>query len=372
MTGLLMLIFLPLGFLGFRALQHHHRTDLFNRVAFRFQRAMVRPSGLFQEAQLVLSHHSPRPHLGGEAGDWVTARVMMLGTEEKNPRTSLTLTHHCVAPALRLKPQGLLNTVADMLGEKDILIGERYFDTDYRITGQPTACVVRALTKEAQRCVQHLETLALVTLSPTEFHVTVHQLHPTEDDLAAFIQAALECFDALIVGYTQPFRQVAKARGLAFTPTEDPIGFLLTGQVEAVPLVIRFVAKGGTLSIEADWQAARTLGRFHIVHIDHAHTEDRGGPLPLHHPVLDRMLAVRILTGATPEVLRQHLQRPDMAEGLLPVLHGYPGSHLNDQQLRLVTNEVSAEQLERVLDEVVAAVKVISRPVGEFRSQTPG
>jgi hypothetical protein len=342
------------------------RTEMLKRVAEQFEGGEVEPGSLFAFSQLHFQHPNGRGRL----------RFRSSGSKNKTYWTILTLNHEQAAPALRVTSQGFFDEIATSLGGEDILIGQAGFDSLYRIRGGPKEAVQQTLDSNAQRCIRRLSNLREITLNASQFQIEVQNWLKTEDAVIHFINSGLDCYHAMLSGYSSPFQAMAATRGLQLR-TENPIGFNVSGTISGVVIKAQYDADEASIMIRANWKGPQK--RFHIVHKDEASRGQRDDGVDLGNPVLDRMICVTA-QGGDPEATRAFLNQSGVADGVLPVVHGYRGSTITQKQVTLITGSVSAAKMGEAIDHVVAAVTALqvgqetmaSLPKGAHTSEETG
>ena len=273
--------------------------------------------------------------------------------------------HQRSVPKIHLTKQGnLMSEVATALGMQDILIGSTAFDQDFRIRGGPESKVRQVLTKDVQAQVNALGPRFIeVYLSTAEFTVKVRDWFESGDQVSDYIQSCQRLYLTLMDNNISPLSKVAEDRGLELQPIHDPVAHRFSGTLRGVQITAQ-LDSDETLNVRARWQGPARQGQsrlsgLQIIHRDSASHAQKEQGIDLNNPVLDHMVCVLC---DDPRAARDALNQPGLADVVLPVVHGHPGSVIDATHVHLLGTRISGEQVGEAIDLVVAAVSGLSNP----------
>ena len=294
-------------------------------------------------------------------------RYVRLPGASSPERMLLTLSLQRVLPQLGLRPQGVLAELGTAMGGQDIQSGDPDLDRCF-VIASPEAEVVQELFRPpVVRSVFGLTrsrpgTLVWLALAPdtlagsSQLEVMVSGWVSEHKDLRALLDAGEELGRALVRAWDAPWLETAHARGLAVGKLGQRGASSLVGVLGGVPVEAR--ARRGP----SGWRTEVTawvdgLAGLRVVHRDTARAEgwdeDR---VELGNPVLDMLVAAR---ADDPAALRTLLACDRLAEELLPVVHGRPGSVLQHDSVRLVERGRLTRTLGAAIDDALALAKAV-------------
>lgn len=229
---------------------------------------------------------------------------------------------------VRLTREGL--GTDKLLGAQDVQVGDRAFDSTWRIATSDPRAARMALTPDVRALVQKMGLRGL--------RLRGHTLTVVRSDgsgTVPFLLATLRLAEELSEGGWDP---AARRLGLEVRETGT-----LSGAIRGVPVEVRL--EGAHTVV---WAQALDHG-VRAIHKDHG-----SGGVAIGDPVLDGLVALR----GSRAVMRQALSDPETVGALLAVVHGHPGSEVLDDGVHLRHPGMVIDGLDEL---VLAAVDLAER-----------
>jgi hypothetical protein len=256
---------------------------------------------------------------------------------------ALELQLHTPLPQLCIRPGWQYYGVVGALKGQDIQVGHPALDQDFRIEGRDAEAVPLAIGGEV---VPHILALARVK-SLGDLKIEVEPLGEREgcllrvcrgvwperiDRVRDHVDATCALGQALVDRWLAPWADPAARWGLQLEQQRISPLHNMVGTVDGLALRVHQAVDQGR-KVTRIRIAMSTLGGLRMAHKEHA--RDAGWlPLavPIGNPVLDMLLAVKAYQL---DRVRALLADEELTADLLEVLHGRPGSELNQQGLTL-------------------------------------
>ena len=325
-----------------------HRERILYEAAYQLRDAWVEPCSWVREASL---HYN--------IGDY-SVEVSFGKTKQGPPpeTTKLCIRMREPFPTVTVMPhQNFLETLNTALGSQDIEIGYAPFDEDFRIQGGNTAIIQSLFPAEVCNLLFNMGKLLLLKANEDEFTIELHRWMLEAKEITSFIRQGVECHQLMRRSYRDPYAHIAESRGLKLENSKSRASLRITGHTKRVYLIVDIAVNSGLITIFAQNNRPNTLA-FVCVHNSHdeALNEKWGPAIDLANPVIARMVRIH---SPHSEHMRSWVNREEIYEAILPIVHGFPESSVTDRGITLMTEHLNAEQLGEAIDLVITAYQVL-------------
>ncbi len=273
--------------------------------------------------------------------DSLALRRATVAESESGRGLVLELTLPTQLPHLAIYPGGQQYGIAKLLTGQDIQIGHAEIDARFRIRGDDEAAVCAMLRGESVRILLALEREVAwagvkLSLEPgpepgTSKLQVVRTEFPTGPGmLELHVDRCCELGEALTAGWMKPWTDAAGRWRLQMQRGAAASWRALEGEVAGVPIRVR---EGSERGVATTWIELRftTISGLRAAAKEQA---QRAGwhaiCAPVGNPVLDMLVSAKARDRAQ---LKRLLSGDDLTGLVLEVLHGNPGSELNQQGL---------------------------------------
>ena len=305
---------------------------------------------------------------------WRDLGFRVLLTRHDDQLESTVLVHlDAPFPSLTLTPETMGSRFKQLLpGQNEPQTGQAAFDRRWQLKGEPSGWVKLLMRTNVLEAVDGFGAdLRELRLRGKSMTLTFRNWIRSDAEVASVAHPLKAFIDAISANLSAP--QVAvEFKGLRLSRWSLSQGFTFAGTLGEVKVRGEFNAKTEAVQITADYDPLNDAMRGLFItrkegKID-THLKQTGAArlLSLHHPILNRTVRVY---GEEEAAVSQFLSAPGVAEAVLPLVHGYPGSTIQRDQARLVAKQLSVEQMMKALDVLVYAVERLTA-VDQSQSET--
>jgi hypothetical protein len=351
---------------------------------------VIRGLRLRRVALLGLAEQLGGEHLpGGVSGPGAVrlhrpeGTVLLRRSEPTGPDAAwplvIELRLHTPLPDLTVRPGGQYYGVVGLLEGQDIQLGHPVLDRDFRIQGPEVDAVrfmirgdvvpcIFALTRAGSWGALKIEVAPLEEREGSTLRVYRSAWVEQVDSIRGQVDAACALAQAMMDRWIAPWTGPAERWELQLEQQRSGPLHSLAGTVDGLPLRVQQLVDRGRKTTRIRISMS-TLGGLRMAHRDHAR-EVGWLPLaaPVGNPVLDMLVAVK---SYEPELVRALLADEDLTTELLEVLHGHPGSELNQQGLSLVLPGHLHADLEGPIEQALALARSLRRRLAAIGGGAP-